>query len=478
MAAVANAVHALKWSWAGEVASKAIAPLTFVALAAILKPEDMGVFAAATMVMTFAQVIWDGGMGKALIQRQQDLSDAANAAFWINMGLAAFVALLLLFFGGLIGDYIFKDARVADVLRIMTLQIIFAAAGACNLALMQRNLDFKRLFWIRFVTVALPGLAALPIALAGAGYWSMVVGAVVGQICQFLLLMHANDFRPRLLINSAVAKEMARFGGWVMLTGFLAWFYIWADSLVVGMYLGSHDLGIFRTGNQIAIMVYSLCFTPVLPILYSKLSRMAHDRSALVETMRRVVLILTTIAIPLAFIAAAISLPVSAVLFAQEWNGLGVAVSTMLLAHGYGWVAGMNGEAYRAMGKPQVETAIMAFAIPLYLIIFFTSIRYGLEFFLGMRLGLAIAAAFVHLLVLSRVLGISAAPFVRRIAFVSVISVCAGGLIYWFLGSAELLARPASSFLTLLIILYVSAVSSIVYIVYGRSLVKTFASFR
>lgn len=34
-------------------------------------------------------------MGKALIQRQTDVEAAANAAFWINVGLGLFMAVLL-----------------------------------------------------------------------------------------------------------------------------------------------------------------------------------------------------------------------------------------------------------------------------------------------------------------------------------------------------------------------------------------------
>ncbi len=41
---------------------------------------------AALMVISFSQVFWEAGMGKALIQ-QGDIHKAADVAFWINIVL-------------------------------------------------------------------------------------------------------------------------------------------------------------------------------------------------------------------------------------------------------------------------------------------------------------------------------------------------------------------------------------------------------
>jgi len=81
-AALMSSVHAaLKWSFLGEIASKAVTPVVFVVLARLLTPEDYGVVAAATMVISFSQIFWEAGMGKAIIQYRGDRTVAANAAF-------------------------------------------------------------------------------------------------------------------------------------------------------------------------------------------------------------------------------------------------------------------------------------------------------------------------------------------------------------------------------------------------------------
>jgi PST family polysaccharide transporter len=54
--------HAIKWSFFAELASKVVTPLVFVILARLLTPEDFGVVAAATMVISFSQIFWEAGM--------------------------------------------------------------------------------------------------------------------------------------------------------------------------------------------------------------------------------------------------------------------------------------------------------------------------------------------------------------------------------------------------------------------------------
>lgn len=112
--------HALKWSFLSEIASKAISPLVFVILARLLTPDDYGVVAAA-MVISFSQIFWEAGMGKAIIQYQGERAAAANVAFWINNALGVGVAGVLVAVSGGVANRIFRDPRVTRVLRARAL---------------------------------------------------------------------------------------------------------------------------------------------------------------------------------------------------------------------------------------------------------------------------------------------------------------------------------------------------------------------
>lgn len=225
-----NISRALKWSFLSGITSRGIQPLVFVILARLLTPEDYGVVAAATMVISFSQIFWEAGMGKAIIQYSGEHSTAASTAFWINSFLGVVVAGLLIKMSGTLADNIFHDHRVEPVLQAMTLQILLSAIVSVHIALFQKDMHFKKLFWVRLLTVGIPGLVSIPLAWKGMGYWALVVGTLTGQTLQVLLIWQMSKWHPTWQFNYSIAKKLLRFGSWVACTGLLGWFYLWTDN--------------------------------------------------------------------------------------------------------------------------------------------------------------------------------------------------------------------------------------------------------
>jgi O-antigen/teichoic acid export membrane protein len=244
-----------------------------------------------------------------------------------------------------------------------------------------------------------------------------------------------SEWRPEWSFNAAVARELGGFGAWVAVSGLLAWFYVWADALIVGIYLGSHELGLYRTGNQFAMMIFAILFGPIVPVLYSHLSTMKQDRERLGNAIEKVIKVLTLIAIPVAFIVFSLAEPIAAALFGDKWQGIGLVIGVMALMHGFSWVVGMNGEVYRAMGKPSYETIVSAATLAVYLGAYLVSVRQGLDAFVWTRLILALGALVLHLFVLRRVLSISLAPIARYLLAISIASAVAVTLV-------QILASP------------------------------------
>lgn len=411
--------HAIKWSFFAELASKVVTPLVFVILARLLTPEDYGVVAAATMVISFSQIFWEAGMSKAYIQFQGDREAGANAAFWLNNALGAVVAVALVLIAPVVAEKIFHDPRVSLVLRVMAFQVFLSALGSIHTAYLQKDMHFQRLFWVRLTTVTVPGLISIPLAATGMGYWALVVGTLTGQLMQVTMLWRMSRWKPSLTFDEQVARRLARFGAWVAASGLLAWFYLWADSLIVGMYLGPHDLGLYRTGNAFAIMIYSLLFSPVLPVLYSHFSSIQEDRERIKQVLFTVVRVITFIAVPTGFVIYALSDPIGRIVFGANWTGIGFVISVMALMHGFAWVVGANGEAYRAIGHPSYETKIMASTLVFYLVAYLVSIRQGFTVFLWTRLCMALAAMGIHFWVAHRAIRF---PVTRSLLYLAKIS--------------------------------------------------------
>lgn len=427
-----NSIQALKWSFLSEIASKAIQPIIFIVLARFLAPEDFGVMSAALMVLGLSQIIWDAGMSKALIQHQSNIDEASNTAYWINIGLGCLISLILYNIARPVALTFFHDERVTQVLQIMTLQIFLGAESATYIALLQKELEFRKLFWVRCATVTLPGLASIPLALMGMGYWALVIGTLVGQLVQVFILRHVSCWHPRCSFNLCIAKEMGKFGAWVSLSGILSWFYIWADSLIVGIYLGSHELGLYRTGNQLASMIFTILFGPITPVIYSHLSKLNLTNIQLGKIIEKIIKILILFAIPVAFIIFSLAEPIADIIFDDKWVGISLVIGVMALVHGFGWIVGMNGEIYRVMGKPSYESVVMGTTILIYLGTYILSIQHGFAVFVWSRLFLAQFGVLLHLFVLRKILSINIQLIVKFFFRYSALVVAVVSSVYFF----------------------------------------------
>ena len=384
--------HALKWSFLSELASKLVQPVVFVVLARLLTPEDFGVMSAALMVMAFSQIFWEAGMGKALIQRQKDVETAANVAFWVNFGLGVIIAGLLYVAAKPIAQTFFQDPRVTAVIQVMTFQVFLGALGSVQTALLQKEMGFKKLFWVRFATVSLPGLASIPLAWQGMGYWALVAGTLAGQVAQVIMLWYMSPWRPDRSFHLPVAKEMGMFGAWVGLSGLLAWFYTWMDALIVGMYLGSHDLGVYKAGTQFVATLFALFLSSVIPVLYSAMSKNGEQNIGVL--LERSIRMFGIVFIPVSLLLFCFSRDIAGVLFSGRWDGIGDVIAVISLTSGLACVVAPCAEAYRSSGYPKYEALVMLISAGFFFPIFLISVKGGLDEFLIGRLVAVVAVGY------------------------------------------------------------------------------------
>lgn len=419
-------MNAVKWSLLTEAIPKIISPLVVVVLARLLTPSDYGVVAAAVIVISFCRVFWEAGMGKALIQRQSDVDIAADVAFWVNMGLSLLVSSLLFILAHAIALYFFHDLRVSTVIKVLTLQIILGALSSVPTALLQRELMYKQLFWVQFTTVAVPAFFSIPLAWNGLGYWALVVGTVVGQAGQVLILWNATTWRPSFRFPRNIAHEIVPFGAWVATDGLLGWFYVWGDSLIVGFFFGASTLGLYRLGNTLVLTIFGVLINSITPVIYNALSQSFYDQK--MDDLRAMLLkaqaALFTLALPagigLLFFGDLIPLFIG-----KQWKGIGPIISILGMKESLTWLTGINSDGYKAAGRPDIYTKILAFALVYHIPIYYIFVQYGLEVFLWSRIVLTIITEMVHFYMQDKFFKISI-----KSVFVNIQSVLLSSFVY------------------------------------------------
>ncbi|HOV90159.1 MAG TPA: lipopolysaccharide biosynthesis protein [Syntrophorhabdaceae bacterium] len=425
-------ISSIKWSALSEIASKALPPLFYIITARLLTPEDFGIVATSSMVVAFASIFWEAGLSKALIQNQDyEVQKMSNIVFYTNVFLSLLIYLVLFMLSDFIASF-FKDNRVSSVLKVSGLSLIIGSFMSVQTALLQRNFEFKKIFYSRFVGAIVPGIVSIVFAYYGFGYWALVYGTIFSMFIQVVILWKISKWLPTLDYDLKIAKKMFDFSRWVFLSSFLSWFYIWGDIFVLGFFFTSHEVGLYRTGNYLVSTIFGFVTTPILPVMYSYFSGIQHNK----EEVKRVLLlsskVLSFIVLPIGVGLYILKNPLSDLIFGGKWVGIAPVIGYLALTYGFAWIVGLNTEAYKAIKKPYIEFYIHMISIPIYLTVFFISSSIGFEVFLIARLLLVFVGMSIQYYFLKKTLCINFSKFFgnfRQMFIISILLIFANHLL-------------------------------------------------
>jgi PST family polysaccharide transporter len=300
-----------------------------VALARLLTPTDIGIFAAGTVLTALLTNFVEGGLRSGLVQRQGDLADADETVFWVTLMVGVAASLASLAAAPVIG--IIFHSRTAGLVAAATAGVLLIHS-LTNVpeSVLQREFSVKRRLIVGPAIVSSYAVVAVGLAALGWGVWSMVAGTYASYTAWVVSLWMITSWRPgRGHASFAMWRELARFGFPLVLsmTGFRLRSAI--ESLVVGRVLSTAALGFFRYGQRIARIPQMGIIEVGATTLFPAFSRIASDRERFAAAYLRALHWSMVGAAAGTGLMIAVGEPAVVVLFGEEWRGAGVALVAM-----------------------------------------------------------------------------------------------------------------------------------------------------
>ena len=250
-----------------------------VVLARLLPPADFGLAALALIVIGFATMVADVGVGAAVMQRLVLTTAHLRVAFTLSLltgivitaalvGIAPIVAILA------------RSAAVTPVLRVQAIVFIATGVGTVGRAQLQRRLDFRRLFAVDLLSYLLGyALIAIGGAVLGWGVWSLVIGSIVQSGLASIMCIAAAKAPVRPLWAKREANELLGFGVGVTVNGVVAYIGRNGDNFLVGRYLGTAALGLYARAFNFMMLPINY-FSSVIPtVLIPAFSEIQTDKA-------------------------------------------------------------------------------------------------------------------------------------------------------------------------------------------------------
>lgn len=288
----------MAWSLAEKVATTLLQLGVSLVLLSLIGPESYNELALLTALSVVALVLADSGFSQILIRKPHPSESDYKSVFVFNMLASAALYLLIVGVAPVVADYYGQHdfARVAPVFFLL---LPLSAAASVHQAIFAREFRFALLSKITFAASAVSGAAAVAMAVAGFGLWSIVAQRVLHVAVRSGAMWWWSGWRPSAPFSARALREMAPNSLRLMASDLISAVYTKLPQLFIGrMYAGTNTLAYYDQAQKLKDSPVASMVAAVQSVTYPALSKIACDREKFAESYRQIIMVVAYVMFP------------------------------------------------------------------------------------------------------------------------------------------------------------------------------------
>ena len=311
-------ISSMIWKLLERFSSQLVSFVISIILARILMPSDYGVIAIILVFINIANVIIDGGLGTALIQKKDADQVDFSTIFWFCIGVAGLMYLLLYLGAPLVASFYGNDILV-PVLRVLGVNIFVFSFNSIQRAYVSRHMLFRKLFYVNALAVILSGLIGIWMAYGGYGVWALVGQTLSNSVCCCLLMLLFVRWYPTFVFSRERFVGLFDYGWKIFLTNFIIAVFIDIRSLIIGKLYQPASLAFFDRGKSLPSLLMTNVTNSIDTVLLPALSHEQDNKERVKMMMRRAVQVSYLFVAPLLVGFFFIAKELVLVLLTEKW---------------------------------------------------------------------------------------------------------------------------------------------------------------
>jgi lipopolysaccharide exporter len=395
----ASAVSGIRWNYIGGICASLCSVAIGIVLARILGPRPFGQVIIASTVYGFLNLFVDGGFSQALIQKLQLDHDEIRKTFTCQVGIGIFSTAFVYVLAPWIAME-FHDPSATRVIQAMSMVIAIQSIGLVSAALLRRGMQFKRIQHAALASYLFGFLlVGIPLAIYGAGVWSLVLAYLLQCTLNSALLYLAARHSVAPLFAFPDRSTMS-FGGTIIANNLANWGHSNLDNIAAS-HLGPSALGLYGRGCNFAYQPVNTVVTGLQSVLLSATAKVQGNKPLMRDLTLAVIAIVFGI-LGAAYATFAMNSATTIVgLYGNKWVGVIPLMIPFAIAMPLFGVHCLLGPILCGMGRPALEFWPQAITCALAVLAYFTaahfslvSIAWALLFIMILRFGMIAAFTF------------------------------------------------------------------------------------
>ncbi|HQZ33461.1 MAG TPA: oligosaccharide flippase family protein [Ilumatobacteraceae bacterium] len=315
-----QATHALKWSSAAQLLSRAGAFTIGLILARLLVPEEYGTYVVALGVVTILLTVDDMGLRQGLVR----LTSEDEAPSRTALTLATISGLVAYAVGFLIAPVVASVTSTPNstsMIRVLCLALIIdTLLHVVPSAALQRRFRQDLLTLSELAGLVVDFSVTILLAATNHGAWSLVWGSLAGQVARSVASQLLARVRPRFGFDRQIARELIRVSGPFALASFVGAALLNVDYLLVGNILGPAAVGLYLIAFNVSSWPTSLVGAAVRGVAVPGFAQLTDRGGDVAATFSKALVLLAAAGIPFVTLLAVAPESVITGLYGDQWG--------------------------------------------------------------------------------------------------------------------------------------------------------------
>jgi O-antigen/teichoic acid export membrane protein len=289
-------------------------------LARLVIPEHFGLLAMVMAVVAFAEQFRDLGLSTATVQAKEISRQQVSNLFWINVGCGAFIALAVAAVApGL--AWFYEDARLLPITLAIAVTPLVGGLAVQHQSLLTRQLKLGRASAVRVLSGLLSVLLAIGLALAGFGYWALVIREVSRSVFVAIGMWISCPWLPSSPRRTPEMKHLLVFGGNLTAANLLGSFVQNLDTVLLGKFFGPMATGFYRQAQYLVSAPVDQIIHPIFRVSEPGLGSLQDEPQRYLNYYRKILSVISLGTMPLSVMLAAYANEFTLILLGEEWMG-------------------------------------------------------------------------------------------------------------------------------------------------------------
>ncbi|MBI5588807.1 MAG: lipopolysaccharide biosynthesis protein [Deltaproteobacteria bacterium] len=349
-----------------------------ISVARMLRPEDYGLMAMASILTGYIEMFSEMGIGAAIIQKKDITQEELSSTFWFNIGVGIVFALAC--FGlAYPTAWIFNEPGIIPITQLISVLFIIGSLMIVPNNILTRNASFKELGIINLTAVVASSLAMLWMASKGFGVWTLIYGTIILRSMTTLQTFLKAKWRPDLHFRFSEVRRLLRFG--VHVAGSRSLFYVFqkSDKFIVGKVFNAQALGYYSFAMQLANIPTDKIVSTIQQVSFSVFAKYQSELGKCQDIYLKTSKYIGLLVIPLFAGGFFLGDDIIRALLGEKWAPIIFLFRLLCITQAFQAVTTINSIIHTSLGRPHWALYYILINVLILPISILGASRYGLN---------------------------------------------------------------------------------------------------